>query len=48
VIHEQILGALEERACNRVEVRLVIDAIGSPAYPDNAFRALRNAGGKMS
>jgi cardiolipin synthase A/B len=44
----EILQALEERARAGVEVRLVIDAFGSTAYPDSNFDALRDAGGKVA
>src|SRR5689334_21927235 len=40
-LSDWILNALEERARAGVEVRLVIDAIGSTAYPDKRFAALR-------
>ncbi len=47
-VTDEILHALEERARGGVEVRMVIDAIGSTAYPDNRFKTLRAAGGRVA
>ncbi len=47
-VTEEIVSALEERARAGVEVRLVIDAVGSTAYPDSRFDALRRAGGQVA
>ncbi len=47
-VTDQILNALEERARAGVEVRLVIDAVGSASYPDSRFTALRRAGGRVA
>ena len=45
---DQILHALEERARAGVTVRMVLDAVGSAAYPDRRFTALRQAGGRVA
>ena len=47
-VTDEILHALEERARAGVEVRLVIDAIGSAGYRDSRFATLRNAGGRVA
>ena len=47
-VTDQILHALEERARAGVEVRLVIDAVGSTAYRDSRFATLRQAGGRVA
>src|SRR5205807_7527671 len=47
-VSDEILQALEERARAGVEVRLLMDAIGSTAYPDSRFTALRQAGGRAA
>jgi cardiolipin synthase len=47
-VSDRILHALEERARAGVEVRMVIDAVGSTAYPDSRFAALRQAGGRVA
>ena len=47
-VSDQILHALENRAKAGVEVRLVIDAIGSTAYADSRFSTLRKAGGRVA
>jgi len=46
-IADQILAALTERAAAGVEVRVVVDAIGSMGTRDSYFDKLRAAGGKM-
>ena len=46
-VSRRILDALTERARAGVDVRLVVDAIGSFGTPHNYFAALRAAGGKM-
>ena len=46
-VGDEMLEALTERARAGVEVRMVVDAIGSFGTPDSAFRELREAGGKM-
>ena len=43
-----LLAALTERARNGVQVRLLIDAIGSASTKDPTFRALRDAGGQVA
>lgn len=45
---DQFLQALEERAGAGVEVRLVIDAIGSTAFPKSRLEPLQRAGGKVA
>jgi cardiolipin synthase len=45
---DQFIQALEERARAGVEVRMVIDAVGSTAFPDSRFQRLREAGGRVS
>lgn len=47
-VSDEVLHALEDRARAGVEVRMVIDAIGSTAYPDSRFTALRQAGGRVA
>lgn len=47
-VTDEILHALEERARAGVEVRLVIDAIGSAGYRDSRFATLRKAGGRVA
>ena len=47
-VTDAILRALEAQARAGVEVRVVIDAIGSMSYPDDLFAALRQAGGKVA
>ena len=46
-ISDQFLAALAERARAGVEVRLVVDAVGSMGTRDAYFKTLRDAGGKM-
>lgn len=46
-VSRQILQALTERARAGVEVRIVIDAMGSFSTPKRYFNDLRQAGGKM-
>ncbi len=43
----RFLAALTERARAGVQVRLVVDAMGSFSTPKRYFKELRNAGGKM-
>ncbi len=43
----EILEALTERARAGVEVRMIVDAIGSIGVPDSLFDPLRAVGGKM-
>ena len=45
---DRFLQALEERAGAGVEVRLVIDAIGSTAFPKSRLEPLQRAGGKVA
>lgn len=47
-VTDRFLQALEERARAGVEVRLVIDAIGSATFPDGRFDRLREAGGRVA
>lgn len=46
-ISGEFLEALSERARSGVEVRLLVDAIGSFSTPDSYFDVLRSAGGQM-
>lgn len=46
-IAERFVDALTERASHGVEVRIVIDAIGSMRTPDSYFARLREAGGTV-
>lgn len=46
-IGAEILAALTERAANGVEVRVIVDALGSFSTPDSYFDGLRAAGGQM-
>ena len=45
---EQMLQALEERARSGVQVRMVIDAVGSASFSDSRFLTLREAGGRVT
>jgi cardiolipin synthase len=47
-VSDEVLNALEERARAGVEVRMVIDSIGSTSYPDGRFTRLRQAGGRVA
>jgi cardiolipin synthase len=46
-VGDEILAALAERAANGVEVRVIVDALGSFETPDSYFDSLRAAGGQM-
>jgi cardiolipin synthase A/B len=46
-VGDEILAALTERAANGVEVRVIVDAMGSFETPDSYFDGLRAAGGQM-
>ena len=46
-VSSQLLAALIERARAGVEVRLIVDAVGSSGVPDSYFAPLRAAGGRM-
>lgn len=46
-VADDFLAALIERAKNGIEVRIVVDAIGSFGTPDSMFDPLRAAGGQM-
>lgn len=46
-VSDEFLAALTERARHGVEVRIVLDAIGSFTTPRAIFKELRAAGGKM-
>ncbi|MGC1783472.1 MAG: phospholipase D-like domain-containing protein, partial [Acidobacteriaceae bacterium] len=46
-VSDEFLAALTERARHGVEVRVVLDAIGSFTTPRSMFKELRAAGGKM-
>jgi cardiolipin synthase len=47
-VADQMLHALEERARNHVEVRLVIDSVGSNGFPKKRFETLESLGGRVS
>jgi cardiolipin synthase len=47
-VTDHMLNALEERAAAGVEVRLVIDALGSTAFPKKRFEALERRGGRVA
>jgi cardiolipin synthase len=47
-VSRMLLAALEERARNGVQVRLLIDAIGSASTKDSSLRPLREAGGQVA
>jgi cardiolipin synthase A/B len=47
-VTEEILRILEERARAGVEVRIVIDAVGSTGYFEYRLKPLREAGGKVA
>jgi cardiolipin synthase len=46
-VSDEFLAALTERAQHGVEVRIVLDALGSFMAPRSMFKELRAAGGKM-
>ena len=46
-VAEQLIQALEERARAGVQVDMVIDAVGSAAFPNSRFDALRAASGRV-
>jgi cardiolipin synthase len=46
-VGDEILAALSERAANGVEVRVIVDALGSFGTPDSYFAPLRAAGGQV-
>jgi cardiolipin synthase A/B len=46
-VTEQVVQALTERARAGVQVRLVLDAMGSFSTPKRFFKSLRDAGGKV-
>src|SRR5690242_14495754 len=46
-VTDQFLQALEDRARAGVRVNLVVDAIGSTAFPDSRFDAIRHYGGSV-
>jgi cardiolipin synthase len=46
-VTDQFIQAFEERAAAGVEVRLVIDSIGSTAFPKKRFDKLRSLGGHV-
>ena len=46
-IGDEILAALAERAANGVEVRVIVDALGSFDTPNSYFDPLRAAGGQV-
>ncbi|MDP9038569.1 MAG: phospholipase D-like domain-containing protein [Acidobacteriota bacterium] len=46
-VGDELLDALTERASAGVEVRVIVDAIGSFSTPNAYFRGLRAAGGDM-
>jgi cardiolipin synthase len=46
-VSSEMLAALEERARAGVEVRLIVDRIGSWSTHDSYFNGLRSAGGRM-
>jgi cardiolipin synthase len=45
---DEMLHALEERAAAGVEVRMVIDAIGSNGFPKSRLERLQKAGGQVA
>jgi cardiolipin synthase len=47
VVGDEILAVLIERASNGVEVRVIVDALGSFETPDGYFDNLRAAGGQV-
>lgn len=47
-VTDQFLRVLEERASAGVEVRIVIDAVGSAAFPKKRFDRLRQLGGHVA
>lgn len=47
-VTDQFIQALEERAAAGVEVRLVIDSVGSTAFPKKRFDKLKGAGGHVA
>jgi cardiolipin synthase A/B len=47
-VADHIIQALEERARAGVQVRMVIDAVGSTAFPDSRFKGLRAASGRVA
>ncbi len=47
-VTDRLLRELEGRARAGVEVRLVVDAIGSTRFPDSGFARLREAGGRVA
>jgi cardiolipin synthase A/B len=46
-VTDQFINALEDRARNGVEVRLVIDAVGSNGFPKKRFETLERYGGHV-
>jgi cardiolipin synthase A/B len=46
-VTDRILNALEQRAAAGVEVRVVIDAVGSTAFPKKRFEKLESLGGRV-
>ncbi len=46
-VADQLIAALEERARAGVRVRMVVDAVGSTAFPDSRFDRLRAASGAV-
>jgi hypothetical protein len=46
-VSREMLDALAERASAGVEVRVLVDAVGSFTTPDGYFEGLRRAGGRM-
>jgi cardiolipin synthase A/B len=46
-VGDEMLAALTERAAAGVEVRVILDALGSFGTPDSYFDGLRAAGGQM-
>ena len=47
-VTDQVLNAIDERARAGVQVRMVIDAVGSAAFPDTRFTTLRRLGGRVA
>ena len=47
-VTDRFLNALEQRAAAGVEVRLVIDSVGSTAFPKKRFDKLKSLGGHVA
>jgi cardiolipin synthase len=47
-VADRFLNALEERAASGVEVRMVIDSVGSTGFPKQRFEKLQSLGGRVA